>query len=342
MAHPIWKDCFVDLGTDSSIEYRIRVNGTSGPIIYRGKAYLRPDANSIRVRINDICADYMRNVLPDMADRDVVDTGTFKKFWVQKLSDDGVWHSVSSVEFIYDWSYDYDYNPETMGMAFPITGRMDLRQLLIFSVYDQQTATATIHLKDGSSFNVYVPIEVTADFNNDYNNDYAISLMRAFTTGTFALSLDKWPNVDRVTIGHNTYQVAGSCYQYALYYLNAYGGWDFLLVEGNHKEADNLTRRTMQQEFDNNDVFARGKRNYLNEIVKTYTLQTGWLLDHESARMHHLLNSTEVFLMDIPSGRLMPVVLTNTTTDYKRFRTNGNRMVNYEITAELSQDRIRR
>ncbi len=342
MAQPIWKDYFADLGSSESVEYRIKAGSTSGPVIYRGKAYLRPDANTIKVRINDVCADYMTNRMPDTADRAVTDNLGGSVFYVEKYNGT-LWSTATNVEFTYDWSYDYDYDPEVSGMAFPITGRMDERQPLIFSAYDQQTLTAVVRFKDGTSINVYLPIEVTADFNDDYSNDFAISLMRAYTSGTVALSLAPWQGlVESVTIGQNTYEVVSSCRKYALYYLNAYGGWDFLLVEGNYKETDNLTRHNMQQQYDNSNPMNRGKRNYLNEIVKNYSLHTGWLLDHESDRMHHLLNSPQVFLLDIPSGRMMPVVLTNTTTEYKRFRTNGNRMVDYEITAELAHDRIRR
>ena len=58
--------------------------------------------------------------------------------------------------------------------------------------------------------------------------------------------------------------------------------------------------------------------------------------------MHHLLNSTEVYLYNINTGEMLPVTLTNTTTEHKTYKTNGGRMVNYTIEATLSQTRLRR
>ena len=102
MAHPIWKDYFVNLGSDATAEYRIRVNSTSGPIIYQGVAHMRPGATSIVVRINDVCADYMLNVVPDMADRAVSDNLGGTHFYVQKHGSGLTWTTVDNMEFSYD------------------------------------------------------------------------------------------------------------------------------------------------------------------------------------------------------------------------------------------------
>jgi hypothetical protein len=72
------------------------------------------------------------------------------------------------------------------------------------------------------------------------------------------------------------------------------------------------------------------------------TMHTSWLPDDESSRMHHLLNSTNVFLGDLVTGQMIPVILTNTTTEYKTYKGNGGRLVNYTINVTIAQERIRR
>ena len=129
---------------------------------------------------------------------------------------------------------------------------------------------------------------------------------------------------------------------WVFYYVNAYGGWDSLLIEGNTIETDSLKRHTREMEYDNRDIKNRGRQNYVNEITKSYTLHTSWMSDAESLRMHHLLNSTEVYLFNINTGDMIPVTLNNTTTEFKTYKNNGGRMVNYTIDATLAQDRIRR
>ena len=64
--------------------------------------------------------------------------------------------------------------------------------------------------------------------------------------------------------------------------------------------------------------------------------------DDEASRMHHLLNSPNVYLLDMETDEMMPVVLTNTTTEYKTYKGNGGKLVNYTIEATLAQERIRR
>ena len=132
------------------------------------------------------------------------------------------------------------------------------------------------------------------------------------------------------------------CKEWVLYYVNAYGGWDSLLIEGNTMERDSLKRYTREMEYDNRETRNRGTQNYANEISKVYTLNTSWMSDAESLRMHHLLNSPEVYLFNINTGEIFPVVLNNTTTEFKTYKNNGCRLVNYTIEATIAQDRIRR
>lgn len=337
MANPIWKDYYVSLGQTDSIQYRILADGA---VIYAGKAFKRPGQTTISIRINDIIADYLMHIFP------VRGIGVFSPMEtpvirVEYLNESDEWTTADEMSFLANWSYDYGYDPATMGMSFPINGRVDERQKIVISVYDAQTIVADVIYNDGNQSLVYVDVLHSADFNEDFNDDYTKSA-RSQMTGTAIIDLSLFTNVNEVRVEGMTYKVVPGCNRYALYYVNAYGGWDSLLIEGNHAEVDNLTRFTREVEYDNRDIMNRGTQNYVNAIKKTVNLHTSWLSDGESARMHNLLNSTEVYLFDIPAGEILPVVIENTSTEYKTYKGNGGKLVNYEINVSVAHDRIRR
>lgn len=339
MADPIWKDKFIEIGSSDYAQYRISVHDT-GDVIYTGKAYMKPEETDIAIRINDICADYLENVLPNLSQTEFSRITLPVTFDIEVFDGDD-WVVETSVEFLYDWSYDYAYDVETMGMSFPITGRIDLRMPIVWTGYDVSEVDATIYLKDGTSFDVTIPVEISADFNDDFNNDFARSAMSA-GSGTAVFLPSQWGDVDRVEVGQSTFKVVTECAKYALYYVNAYGGWDTLLVEGNHLESDNLTRYTREMVYDNREISNRGKVNYANEVTKTFTLHTGWLPGDRGEMMHHLINSTNVYLYDIPGGKMIPVTIGETTCEYKNYKNQGNKLVDYTIQVEVAQNRTRR
>lgn len=184
-------------------------------------------------------------------------------------------------------------------------------------------------------------MEISPSFNADFNSDFAKEV-RSAQTGTAVFNLSEYGNIKSVKIDKVTYEMVEGCNRYALYYVNAHGGWDSLLIEGNHSEVDNLTRHNREVEYDNRSIQNRGRQNYVNEISKTLTLHTSWMSDEESSRMHHLLNSTEVYLYDINKDEMIPVVLKNSTTEYKTYRSNGHKLFNYTIEVSYANDRIRR
>ena len=339
-AVPIWKDKYVTLGSGDSILFRILLTDTS-EVIYQGRAHKRPGDASITARVNDICADWLVNVLPGLSQAEFTRITLPVSFTVQASSNGSSWTTKATVQFLNDWSYDYGYNAATMGMSFPITGRIDSRMPIVWTGLNVSQVTATIRFTDGSTATVIIAVEISDDFNNDYNNDFAQSV-RSAGSGTAVFLLDDWDNVAGIDIGRSSWDVVTDCARYALYYVNAYGGWDSLLIEGGSLESDALTRHTRAVDYDNGQIVNRGIQDYVNEVDKGFTLHTGWLLGDQGEMMHHLINSTDVYLYDIAAGQMIPVVLTDTTCEYKNYRNNGNRLVDYTIRARVAQNRVRR
>lgn len=339
MAVPIWKDVFVTLGTGDSIQYRITLSDT-GDVIYSGKAFKRPGETNISARINDVCADYLENVLPTLSQAEFTRLNLPLTFAIQTLSG-STWSTISSVQFMNDWSYDYDYNPATMGMAFPINGKIDSRMPIVWTGYNVSSVNATIYFKDGTTAQVIIAVEISNDFNADFNADFSRSV-RTAGSGTAVFLPSAWNNVDRIVVDGKTYQVVTECAKYALYYVNAFGGWDCLLIEGNTQEADSLKRYTREVVYSNRDIQNRGIHNYVNEITKGFTFHTGWLLGDQGKMMHHLINSTDVYLYDIANEEMIPVTIPATSCEYKTYKNQGNHLVDYTIQVQIAQNRIRR
>lgn len=333
---PIWKDYYVNLGSYDSINFMILCDGEK---VYSGRAFKKPGEQTISIRINDICADYMLNVLPRMTAQSFDAIG-YPAFEI-KISENGdTWENVDQVEFYNDWSYDYAHDPARNGLAFPVNGKIARSQWLTYSAFKASSIRADIKLKDGSSTFVIIPVEISADFNSDFNSDFAISVRPALS-GTAVFKLDKF-DAESVKINGTTYQVVDDCNRFILYYCNEHGGWDSLLIDANHAESDELSRMMRDVAYDNRNISNRGRGNYMNEVTKVMTLNTSWLTGDQPSRMHHLLNAIDVYLYDSHADAMIPVLLTNTTTEYKTYKGNGGQLVNYAIEVEFANRRIRR
>lgn len=335
MANPIWKDYYIDLGSEHSIHFRIMRDGA---LLYQGLAVKRPGESSNTIRINDICADYMR--VPPPAFDEGLTPSTVYTFLIIKSVDGSLWSLVEFVNFIPDWSYDYSSVQRTV-LSDPVNGLVDPSQVLLWSTSQTGMITVTIRYAGGGSSRIFVPVTITADFNNDYNADFAKEGVTV-NGGTIAVDLSGYSNVESVDIGSSHYTVAQACHRYVLYYRNVYGGWDSLLFEGTCKRTDALTRHEAQHDYDNRQSTGRGSVNYATEVAREYSLNTGWLNDAQSERMESVLGSTETYLQDLVSGLIWPAVLTGTSIEHKTYDNNGRRLISYAVTLRIAQEMVRR
>ena len=145
----------------------------------------------------------------------------------------------------------------------------------------------------------------------------------------------------KYTFGSLEYEVVDVCHGALLKYVNAYGAVDFLLLEGVAKKSDKITRASyekdaaaLSQEFESKD--------YQATMEAQWSGSTGWLTDAQSARMKHLVESVEVYMIDISTGDEIPVCMTDGNLDYKTFISNGRKLINYTLKWSESQKKIRR
>lgn len=313
---PIWKDFTVVLGSADSIAYTIE---TDGAAIYSGIAVKRPGDTLTRATINNICAAYLHQTLPTLTLQGASTAPYVKTFDVKASG-----QLITSIEFVMDYSYDYGLLGHAHSLSDPVDGVIDYRMPLLRTNAD-------------SSYLIYRKNVITNQGYNSSLSDAVGNYVRI--TGTKDLNFDiTFEGTSDVT----RYSVRDTCAKYALYYVNAFGGWDALVMQGTPKHSEDIKRYNVQKSYDNSESRARGLHNYTNEITSKWALKTALLTDEQSARMHHLLGSTMVYLYDIETTEVLPVVLTDNSIEYKTFKNNNRQRAQYTINVQLAAERLRR
>lgn len=325
----IWKDYFVSIPVSgSSALYRVRLTNSTGTIIHTGRIVPAPGATSVSVRLNAIAAPYVKQAELNATYFD--GSGAFvasfasvpslaPTFYVESSADGGsTWTPRGTVQFIADWSYT-TARESSFRKSDPIIPVLDARQVLIY------TTLATTLAAVAGTTTIY---------------------SGAVTNGNLLVNLfDAAPSGDTLIVtdggGAFTYAIDRSgCKTHVLHYINAYGGWDSLLITGKVLKNDGYKRLTTGVSY--NNANERGLQNYANGIERRWELHTDWLTDAQADKMHHLLGSTNVWLTDLRTMEAVPVVLTNGECAYKQFRTNGHKMAAYTIEAQQAATLERR
>lgn len=296
---PIWKDTIYRT-EESVFEYSIRVDGR---IIYRGRAYKRPNADYNEIKINKICENYLSNNIATLLE--IVDDNNgnvpptnndeaVKTFQILDKNES----ILKEYVFLYDWSYDKD----------------------MWNEY-------------GTYINLSKPI----------NNNYATGMYKFSTyaeyisiEGTGGIS-EKW-----VVMNGISNPIGNTCGKYAIYYLNSYGGWDSFLFEGEVIKEDNISQYTTDRTYNNTEPQFEIQR-YVSEIQSSYVCNTGWLSDEQATNLtKNLLSSNLCYLHNLESDDIIPAIIDEKSAKYQTYKNNGNLMAQYEIRIKESQTRIRR
>lgn len=317
--YAIWEDLDIDLSSyldgNGTVQYRIELEDYT--VIFNGRACAAPDG-SCTVRVNDICANYLRQTAPTF-DSDFEDNlDVAKWFWLCVGSQD-----VENFGFLLDYSYDSenDWHEEGDMLNAPIRSKAPAGFPLPITVLGEASVTRQVIKTNG---------QTSSDTLSSDNS------------GTFwEFPEDDW---QRVIYDGKAYDIVQGCSaRYALYYVNEYGGWDMIAMKGTALKSDTIVRHVTESRYTMDYLkMGRGRRNHVNEMDTRWGLRTGLLTDDEASRMHHLLGSTNVFLADMETYDFLPVIISDTNAPYYNYRNNGNNPVEYVVNVELAQSRIRR
>lgn len=163
----IWKDTYFTVPASASpFSYTISVDGNT---IFSGKAFVAPDEAEIKIKVNDICKDYLSITLPELptgtGSTTTDDTLSVRTFTVN--SEGGV--PLSSYTFTNDWSYDWE-EYSSSGFTYkacPINGRTTNGQFILLSRMSRGGVAktfASLHIAP-----LYAPYYTTG-----YCGDYAL------------------------------------------------------------------------------------------------------------------------------------------------------------------------
>lgn len=284
-------------------------------IIYAGKAVKSPDADRTNINVTRMVRDYIKNGFSDFNNEKYHLLSDYSKTFKILLDDT----PVASYTVYNSWSY--STIPSTMIISMPIRNVIDKRQYFMCSLYNNT------NVKQDGNYNVIKTTGTTS--YHFYNTSSYQSLI--------CDDMKKYPDVKKVKVDILTFEVKETCADYCLYYTNAYGGWDSLLVNGNVKKTDKITSQYYTK-LDGND-YSRTK--YFNEIKSGYVLYTDWFTDEEQAKLYHLIESINVYLHDLNTGEIIPVVITNTSCEWKTFTNNGKKKFYNTLNVDVSKEKIR-
>ena len=323
---PIWMDHYQALGVMDSRGYVLKLDGST---IYAGTAWKRPGTSQPEVLINDIAAPYLSQnadcLDPENGDQyypaDIIRNFLlYDADGVTRIGNDFVcflkWEDDARNVIGRDWAHDY------------INGHIAAGMPIVFTLYNNQALTY-----DGGAA-TYVRARRSSQITSENVLAYSAPGNYAFTPDFVAA--DEW-----ITVNGHRFDRVDECHNYALYYVNAYGAWDFLLIEGAVHEGRRYERHELKRVHNNASVKSRGIWNYANEVRKTWTLNSGWISDEGAARMHHLIGSTLVYLYDIAAQTFRPVNVTDTEVTARKYEQEGA-LLNYTINVEEGREGLRR
>lgn len=327
MAIPIWKDTkasYVTLGDSQA--FTISVDGL---IIYNGRLVKKPGQTPKTTFVNRLVKDYLSAKI-DFVRGETIHTqdNYIREFTINPATTAGV----SSYKFYCDYGHEEGgVADNTLSViSRPLLNVVDPRQIFFCTIAD---------LTENTSHSVKVRLR-------NGKRIIAEALRNKVQTFTLQLTSDMADNVIEIydDIAGKvlaSYEVRNTCVEYALYYLNAHGGYDHLLINGTTKRSDNIKRTEITRVVDNTTL-KHGRSDVHTEITRTWRLNTGHLTDAQWAKTHHLLGSTHVFLQNLDSGEIVPVVIKANKADFNTYRNNGRKMSQLSIDVEESTKRERR
>ena len=303
---PIWRETSINQPTPAGLNYVDYSVLDYDKVIYTGRAYAYPGETTIDIQLNDTIANYLGNGI--IFEEGVQEIPEYLKMF-NVVSSDGL----SASYTVYNsWSYqDTDY-----WLSDPIDTRVSCKQWLPVSFINID--------------NSFVTINDVVYAGNEVNKAYtAMARLSNVSTPTFTVSGGDGTS--------RTYTITDG--EYVLYYCNKWGGWDSILLNATSKKTDTVETYSYRRKAGYGDF---NKVDYQKYITPTWNLKTKIFFGNEGKKMDNLLESTMLYLHNLITDEIIPVVITNSSCDYLNYTNNKRQPYSYEITVEESYGKIRK
>lgn len=324
--------------------YRILRRPSSDPgnvqtgIIYDG---LVLDGFGIQ-NLNEILGQYVyvEPLVFNSSDHLMQDDEQIWTFYIYYTQDDWYTFTSDTVTLSYNWTY--ETGNDRLKSTKPIN-IMDYRQFAIYSLMSRDGSEehfiVTLGNTNIDSFMIeqnstwtYIrkldDLNYPGEFNFAYSYDFFVTRQTPLYD-TYQYKLD---------IGGNIYWVSNTCYNYCLYYLNQYGGYDYMLFGGRELQTDTLSRLSYKKNYIANSVDF-GRVNYMTKIEEAWSLNTSWVTDEQAEKLKHLFTSNKIWLHDLNSGHITPVNITNTSFEHRTWKNQGRKLFSFTIDVKSSQEK---
>lgn len=326
MDNPIWKPYQISIGLEASqsVLFRVRLGrDPGGQVLFTGRAYAKtPDAGEVKVVLNDIFANYVSMPFPQIvAGVHQFSKGGTRGFFVEAKENGQNWTAVESVFFSADWSYDdakawVDEKPLTA-----VAGRqVSANQYLFITVVECFGVKIHGTRKDGSTYVVSSTI-----FTTESTGTAAFRLSDFASEGDV---LQVYCVVDTGEVATDLVFEVGGCYRYTLHWVNERGGWMQTPLAAVKWGRD--IERTLLDGEASVQVIRNG-------ITKRATICSPLMSDEESAAFADVVSSTNVVLYDSEKETWIPVVVTDTTMEIQRYKTNGAKLCKYTLAVQVAE-----
>lgn len=320
----VWEDSLIELDEvlGDRVEYTL-VDIDTNEIIYSGKVNKLPNGDNVNISINKIVGNFLNNPFPQIS---LNTTNVFSIGDYSKTVDVIVGGNIVETVTVYN-SWGYKDLPYTNIISDPIRRVVDRRQFFVCSMYNPTA--------------LYKNVEYSLTNGEKSLYKYGIATTNKKQSLLIDGTLRNFKEYNKINLSNVSYDIIDSCSEWCLYYSNAYGGWDSLLVNGNVKKSDKISGQYYKQSYDNR-TYQFGNTKYLNTITPSYVLYTDYFNDDEQSRLYHLLESTEVYLHNLNTNEFLPVNITNTTCDYTTYTNNGKKKWYNTINVDVAQEKMRK
>ena len=292
--------------------------------------------------LNEILGQYVyvEPLVFNSSDHLMQDDEQIWTFYIYYTQDDWYTFTSDTVTLSYNWTY--ETGNDRLKSTKPIN-IMDYRQFAIYSLMSrdgsEEPFIVTLGNTNIDSFTIeqnstwtYIrkldDLNYPGEFSFAYSYDFFVTRQTPLYD-TYQYKLD---------IGGNIYWVSNTCYNYCLYYLNQYGGYDYMLFGGRELQTDTLSRLSYKKNYIANSVDF-GRVNYMTKIEEAWSLNTSWVTDEQSEKLKHLFTSNKIWLHDLNSGHITPVNITNTSFEHRTWKNQGRKLFSFTIDVKSSQEK---
>lgn len=316
---PVWKDTEITLtGSSTYTDYVLR-NDDTGEIFFTGRAYVLPNTYSATFNINKVIqSQLVSRYEPNQPGVWYHDTTASLRFSV-------LVGGVTQHECFTWMDYSYDSIPiaPTMLINSPVKGIYDINGKCIISIVNTSQNGSNVEIKMGST-TVFSGVVSGMGIHH-----YEIPSNK-MTEGVLTVKVG---NVQK------QFRVETTCKPYELIYKNKIGGYDTLVINGNAKKTDTWTHYNINRSFKNTTLEFE-QAHYLLDMQEKYVFHTGRISENEVERLANLFQSTRMYLLEHSTGKIIPIVITDTQMEHLTFQNNGYRLVQFTINASASQSKV--